>query len=219
VGMIDYRRFDRVLARCEEVAAEPEIDGSVKRVFEGRLKAPAAGFRAAHQKVTATESSFAKENAEALAALSGLDQPFRGARGEVLAVVPTTVLPETLKAQPTDTDRLTAIEGLLDVLDDNAGEDWSKALLSGPFGVGAQQAVKEITEAIAANKQLAAARTERATAYGPAYEAYLAFKRVVREALGPSSKQYQRIHIRGNGTVADEGSVTPEPAPAKVSQG
>jgi len=53
----------------------------------------------------------------------------------------------------------------------------------------------------------------RAAAYGLAYEKYLAFKRVVRDAYGPSSKQYPRIHVRARETdpTPPAPPVTPTP--------
>ena len=75
--------------------------------------------------------------------------------------------------------------------------------------------VKELYEAIEANKVRSSARTERAKAYGPTYEKYIAFKRVVRSARGPHSKEYHhRIHIRG--TAGGEDTVAPTAPAAPV---
>ena len=64
---------------------------------------------------------------------------------------------------------------------------------------------------------MAAARDERAQAYGLAYERYLAFKRVVREVCGSTSKQYKRIHLRMAGLVeGDEPAPAPLPEPPKT---
>jgi hypothetical protein len=197
MGAIDYERFYRVLTRCGEIAREQGMKSSVVRVYGDVLKTAASTFRGAHQGVTHAESSFKKEAAEAIAALSALDAPYREARSVVLAFAPETVLPDTLKAQKTDTDKLNAIEELLDVLDDHTGEAWADEQSQSGFGKQAAETVKELNEAIAANKALAAAGELRAQAYGPAYERYLRFKRVVRDALGAKSKQYKRIHVRG----------------------
>jgi hypothetical protein len=120
------------------------------------------------------------------------------------AFVVGVVLPDTLKAQRTDTDQVDAIEDLVAIVDEHAGEPWAEVIASGEFGQKAPQTIKEIHEAIEANKGLSEARTARAAAYGPAYEAYLKFKRVVRDALGPASKQYKRIHFRDASTSAKE---------------
>jgi hypothetical protein len=128
--------------------------------------------------------------------------------------VPEASLPATLKVQPTDTDKLNAIEALVDALDDHASEAWAEEQAKGTFGLLAPRTVNELNEAIAANKAFADARDERATAYGPAYERYLRFKRVVRDGLGAKSKQYKRIHVRA--TSVEE---APEEAPPKSEGG
>jgi hypothetical protein len=125
-----------------------------------------------------------------------LDEPFRTARSTALAFDPTLVLPEPLEVQPTDTDRVTAIETIIDVVDDHIGAPWADEILAGELGTKGPNVVREINEAIAANKNVSAARQARAEAYGPTYERFLRFKRVVRDALGPSSPQYRRIHGR-----------------------
>jgi len=206
MGLIDYGRFTRIMKRCGEIAAEPGMHKSVVRVYDEVLKGGATAYLAADGGVTAAESSFAKENKEASIALDGLDAPYRVARSTTAAFVTGIQLPDTLKAQRTDTDKMSAIEGLLDMLDHHAGEPWADELVQGEFGQKAATTIKEIGEAIAANKGLSEARETRAAAYGPAYERYLRFKRVVRDALGAKSKQYKRIHIReGSGNGAEDG--------------
>jgi hypothetical protein len=168
------------------------------------LKGPADTFLAAQKSVTAGESAAAKEGSEASAALESIDKPYREARAVTLAYLPTLKVPDTLKRQPTDTDKMTAIESLLDAIDDHVGTPWADEVLSGEFGERAPQAIKEISESVEANKSLAGAKQARAAAYGPAYEKYLAFKRVVRDVHGPASKEYKRIHLRASGGGAEE---------------
>jgi hypothetical protein len=215
MGAIDYGRFQRILQRCAEVATEPTVKPSVSRVYHETLRAAAEAFLYAHAAVRKTETAFRKENREALDALASLNAPYREARSVVLAFAPETVLPDTLRSLSTDTDRLDAIEQLLDTLDDHAGEAWADELTQGTFGQLAASAVKELNEAIVANKALSAAREARAAAYGPAYERYLRFKRVVRDALGPKSRQYQRIHLRSPSATDEAPETLPEP-PATV---
>jgi hypothetical protein len=193
---IDYTRFNRVLTRSAEIAVEPGMKPSIVRVYNDVLKEPAARFRTAHRAVSQAEGNFRKENSEALDALNALDRPYRETRSVVLAYAPSVILPATLKVQKTDTDKLNAIESLIDTLDDHAGAAWAEEQTKGTFGQLAPQTVIELNEAIAANKALSGARDERAAAYGPAYERYLRFKRVVRDGLGARSKQYKRIHVR-----------------------
>ena len=113
---------------------------------------------------------------------------------------------------------MNAIEKLLDVLDEHVGQPWADDLIQGEFGTKGAKAVKELNESIAANKALNKAQMARAQAYGPAYEKYLRFKRVVRDALGPSSKQYRRIHLRASSGDVEGDSAPPAsagaPAPA-----
>jgi hypothetical protein len=216
---IDYGSFTRLLLRCREVAEEPGMKTSVVTVYDAVLKDRATSYLTAADAFTAAETSFAKENKESLAALAELDGPYREARSVMLAIKPETKLPDTLKVQPTDTDKLKAIEDLLDAIDDHVGEDWADKLLQDAFAVKAPQTIKEVNEAIAANKALSQAQEKRAEAYGPAYERYLRFKRVVREALGSKSKQYKRIHLRSaaggaeGGSGGEGGGQGPTPAP------
>jgi len=216
---IDYDRFTRILTRCAELATDPAQPPILGSVYKAMAEEKITKFLTASKKVDAALTAFAKENREALKALDALDAPYRVARAAVLAVLPEAVLPDTLKSQPTDTDKLNAIERLLDVIDDNAGKPWADTLLQGPFGQQAPGTIKEINEAITASTARSAALTDRAAAYGPAYEVYLAFKRVVRNACGPGSKEYRRIHLRASPGSAGKGeagadATDGEPAPS-----
>ena len=215
MGGIDYARFSRVLLRCAEVASEQGIKLSVVRVYQDTLKSAAEAFLAADVAVRKAETAFKREQREAIEALDSLDRPYREVRSMVLAFAPESVLPETLRVQPTDTDKVDAIEKMLDAIDDHAGEAWADELSEGTFGQLAAATVQEIGEAIAANKGLASSREARAAAYGPAYERYLRFKRVVREALGAKSRQYQRIHLRSPNARDDAPDTLPEPPETK----
>jgi hypothetical protein len=217
MSTIEYGRFHRVLTRSAEVATEPGMKPSIVRVYNDVLKSASDRFGAAHLSVGRAEASFRKENKEALDALGALDQPYREARSVVLAFVPQATLPDTLKAQPTDTDKLLAIEALIDLLDEHAGKEWADELSKGEIGQLAPRTVIELNESIAANKALADAREERATAYGPAYERYLRFKRVVRDGLGPKSKHYKRIHLRA--TSAEEAPEEASPSQGEGGEG
>lgn len=202
MSTIDYSRFERLTTRCEEIAAEPGMKASVVRVYHEIFRSEGTAFLEAHRAVTAAETAFSKEGSEASQALAALDAPYREARSVVLAFAPETKLPDTLKSLKTDTDQLNAIEALLDVFDDHTGQAWADEQAQSGFGATAAATVKELNEAIAANKALAAAREARARSYGPAYEKYLRFKRVVRDALGATSKQYKRIHLRAAAETA-----------------
>jgi hypothetical protein len=208
---IDYDRFNRLLTRCGEVAAEPGMKKSVVRVYADVLKDAADQFQQAHWAIQQAETASGSEVNDALSALTALDAPYREARSVVLAYVPAARLPDTLKTQPTDTDKLNAIEGLLKVLDEHAGKPWADEQKLGEFGQQSPKTLTEIKEAITASKALAAARAKRANAYGPAYDRYLRFKHVVRDGLGSKSPQYKRIHVRASRTAEEQQAPTPAP--------
>jgi hypothetical protein len=202
---IGHERFARVITRSIEIANEPNANAIVVTVFKETLADAATAYLAAEAAVSTAITAFAKENREALDALAALDAPYRVARATVLAILPETNLSNTLKSQHTDTDQLNAIAHLLDVINAYVGKEWADTLLAGEFGTLAPKTTQELTESIAANKALSKAKTDRAAAYGPTYEKYLRFKLVVRNAYGPASKQYRRIHLR-----ASPGASSPE---------
>lgn len=221
MAFVEYDLMFRLLSRAAEISAEPSMNAGVVSVYNGVLKPAADAFQKAHYDVADAAGANGKESREAGEAFAGLDAHYKVARSVVLAFVPEAVLPKTLGALKTDTDKLNAIERLLDVLNDHAGEAWADQILSGDFGTLGAQAVKELDESIAANKALAKARDVRAEALGPAYEKFIAWKRVVRAALGSTSKQYKRIHVRSGPFVDDdktekEGPEPPAPAVAPL---
>jgi hypothetical protein len=214
MGNIHFNRFKRLLTRCQEVASEPAMNAGVVAVYTGVFKPVADAFLKAHAAVGEGKSDLAEQGSEAAVALREMDPLYRVARSVLLAFKPGAVLPITLGSQPTDTDKMNAIEDLLKALNKHAGEAWADAQLQGAFGVSGAKAVTSMKEAIAASKALSKAREDRASAYEPAYVGYLAFKRVVRDALGSKSKQYKRIHLRDTGADAgaDAGADTGENA-------
>src|SRR5690606_36481346 len=123
-------------------------------------------YLAAHRGLPVAEGAAGKEVREAAEALARLDQPYREARAVALAYVRDAVLPETLSALRTDTDRKMAVEDLVDRIDDHVGEPWADELLAGPFGTEAPKAIQELEEAVAASGGLAKARLRRAETFG-----------------------------------------------------
>ena len=213
----NYGRFQRVLLRSSETKAEVGMKASVVRVYEETLRPAAEVYLAAHSATTKAESAFRKATKEASKALVTFDAPYREARSVVRAFAPETVLPDTLKAQPTDTDQLNAITTLVSTLNDHSGEAWADEIAQGEFGQLAATTVVKLNAAIAADKQLASARAARAAAYGPAYERYVRFKGVVRNALGSKSRQYKRIHLRATSSASDDAPET-KPDPVVVAR-
>lgn len=196
MAAMDYAKMARMLTRCAEIADSANVKPLVKTTYLGILEGPATAYLNAQRDVTKMESANAKETSEAEMALEALDQPYRETRSVVKAFVPTIHVPMTLKQLPTDTDRLNAIEALLDVVNEYKATSWGGDLMNGAFAQKAAMSRKEFEEAIAANKHLGEARMNRTATYEPAYEAYLRFKRVVRDAYGHTSVEYKRIHLR-----------------------
>lgn len=217
MSAIEYGRFQRVLLRCAELAAEAGMKASVVRMHDETLRPWAEAYLEAQGAVVKAGAAFRKEHRGAAEALAAFDAPYREAHRVVRAFAPEAVLPDTLKAQPTDTDKLNALDQLLDTLDDHSGEAWADEIAEGALGQRAAAAVREMNEAIAADMQFAQARDARAAAYGPAYERYLRFKRLVRDALGSKSRQYKRIHLRTQRSAAEDGPVTrPDPVVVRL---
>lgn len=198
---IDYAKMGRILCRCTEIAEAANVKAVVKTTYDGVLKGASKAYLDANRAVVKAESAYAKEMNEAEVALETLDQPYREARSVVKAFIPTVKVPVTLKQLPTDTDRVNAIDTLVDVVDDHQATTWAVELVTGSFGQKAQPTITELKEAIGASKALADAKATRAATFDPAYKAYLRFKRVVRDALGAKSIEYKRIHLRGSPTA------------------
>jgi hypothetical protein len=211
---IDHVRFHRVASRCVEVAEEQDAPPVLVEVYKTSVEQPLQKYLSASTAVQDAWSHASAQGAEASEALAALDGPYRVARSATAAVVRNVKLPDTLKAQPTDTDKQNAIERLLDVINQYAGQPWADVLLTGEFGQKGAAALKEVGEAIEADKALQKARSARAQAFGPAWKAYRSFKRLVRDALGASSKQYRRIHVRSGAGLPEVGE--DEEAPPSV---
>jgi hypothetical protein len=216
MAAIDHDRFNRVLTRCAELAAEPGMKQSIVRVHTDILKDASDHFRSAHWDVQQAQTAYGEKSADAERVLAALDAPYRETRSVVLAFVPAAKLPDTLKVQPTDTDRQNAIESLRKVLDSHTGKPWADEQKIGEFGQQAPAALVVLSKAIATNNALADARHARTVAYDAAYERYLRFKQVVRDALGQSSKHYKRIHLRRS-SQGDDLS-TPATAPVTAEE-
>jgi hypothetical protein len=194
---IDYATFFRLLIRCEEIATAEGARPGVVLVHDRCLAPVAKSFRDAHTNMPAAQSAARKARATAAVTFASFDVLYREARAVVLAFVPTLVLPETLKSQPTDTDRVNAIRELCRILESNAGAIWADELRQGAFGAAAATAVLDLKAIAMADERFATARQARATLYKEARVQFFAFKRVVREAYGSKSHEYRRIHLRG----------------------
>lgn len=213
---IEMAVFYRLLNRSAEIAAQKDMHSGVVYVYTNLLAAPAEEFRQAYDAMTAAESNRSTEKRRFGEAVLVLDKHYKVARSVLLAFAPEIVLPDTLKAQRTDTDKVHAAGRLLEALTPFVGQAWADEMRTGAFGTLTKALQSEHTETLAAESAFAKVREERLAAFEPAYEQFLAFKRVVRDALGPKSKQYRRIHIRAkpNATETESettrGSATPQ---------
>lgn len=209
---IDYVRFDRVLSRAEELVQRPDVDVSVKRVYEDKLAPVAVAFRAGHSGLKNAEVMAKKERSEGLAALEQIDQPYRKTRVVAQQYVKDLAFPKTLKSLPTETDKRDAVRGMLEIIDLHDDEPgWAADLSAGEFGRLAPEAIREISEWIEANGNLEKAVRARMDAYNAAYEPFLRFREVVRTVYSPSSVHYRRLLVRSNGKLAVEDPVDVDP--------
>jgi hypothetical protein len=203
MNRINFQRMNRLLLRSEEVVAEPAMSSTVINIYNDALKPKAEAYRNAFDAIAIAESKHKEKKAEVSVAIKAFAEPYKAARASVLAVSPTKVLPATLSAQGTDTDTLYAIKTLVKAIKEYIGQSWADGLLNGEFGAESADVMTKLSDSILANKALAEATTARAEAFEPAYAAFMAFKRVVRHALGAKSKQYKRLHIRSTKSASE----------------
>jgi len=199
MAAIDYARFALVLRRCAEIAADNVAEKQVSRAYALSLREAAEPFLAAHDAVAVAERAFERDvrNKKLVEAVAALDASYGVARGVVKQYFPDAGLPDSLKAMPSLFERAIAVETLLNILDDSVvDETWAAREIMGAFGASAPVVLKDLGEAALASAPLGRASQARASAYAPAFERHLVFKRVVRQVLGPQSGQYQSIHWR-----------------------
>jgi hypothetical protein len=214
---MNHIHLRRAMKRAKEIASEKDVHAAVVEVFKSVVEQPADAYLTAFTKLEDAEDAMHKETREAQQALDAFKQIYATCRSVLRAHKPDNKLPARLDACPTDTDKVTAVERMLHVLEGYKTEKWAQDQLAGDFGTNAPKVIKEVQEAIDANKAVSAARDDRASTSGLAYEKLIAFKRVVRDACGPSSKQYTRIHIRRGASEEEEepgggtGGSTPGP--------
>lgn len=194
---VEFAVFARVAVRCEEIAGEPGAPQVLANVYQASTGQPLARFLDAMAAVEAATTRARDATAGMALLLGEMDQLFRVGRSTMAAVLPETTLPRTLKAQRTDTDKREAIRQLVETIAANAGQAWADTLLQGELGAKAAVTMQRLDQAIHAQNALQAARTERSRSFRPAWEAYMSFKRLVRDTLGAKSRQYHRIHLRG----------------------
>ena len=223
---VEFRVFARLVVRCGEIAGQPGAPQVLLAVYQAACEQPLARFLNAMTAVDDATTRASEAITRRERGLEEMDRQLRIGRSAVACVLPGTKLPATLKKQPTDTDKRSAIQRLVDLITPHAGQPWADALLQGVFGQTAAKAIQQINEAIEAQNALQKAKTERSQAFQPAWDAYIRFKQLVRDTLGSTARQYRRIHLR-NASPAEE-EETPalaettaalsEPAPAGSSE-
>ncbi|EYF05385.1 hypothetical protein [Chondromyces apiculatus] len=207
----EFNKFRRVALRCAEVANEPGAPAVLVTVYAASVAGPLQAYLAAEAGVEAAMNRLNRAESQMNERIEGIDQQFRVVRSAVTAVQPDLEVPVTLKMQRTDTDKRMAIEQLVAVVTTCAGQPWADGLLQGEFGDMAEVAVAQFTECAEAANALQKARNDRLAAAEPAWEAYMRFKRLVRETLKSTSRQYRRLHLRSGKPLEDD-----EEEPGKV---
>jgi hypothetical protein len=217
---VEFAVFARLADRCGEIAGETGAPPVLVTVYQASCAQPLAAYLSAMTAIedATTRAKNATSGMERM--LEDMEQQFRIARCAVTAILPETKLPDTLKSQPTDTDKRRAIERLVEIITPHAGQPWADALLQGEFGQSAGAAVQQLNAAIEAQNALQKAKSDRTAALKPAWDAFLRFKRLVRSTLGSTARQYRRIHLRGGAAKVEEmpeeeapGEEAPEEAP------
>ena len=206
---VDFDVFNRLATRCSEVVTEAGASPVLVSVYQKSSEQPLTRFADAHTAVERGEVRENKARNNLDKTLEEMDPLFRMARSAVAAVLPEEVLPDTLKMQPTDTDKRNAISKLLGIISKHGGEAWADTLLQGDFGQKAPIAEQQLNEAIEASNAVQKARSDRAAAFDPAWGAFLKFKRLVRDTYGATSKQYRRLRLRTSAAAVSE-DVPPE---------
>lgn len=190
---VSYDLLRRQLERADESLTQPELPAALRSLHAARVAGPAAAYRAAYDALVRAEDAAAKERREMREAVTGIAAAYRFTRALVAGHQPDLVLPDSLTKLTTDTDRKLAIESLLHRIESNAGTAWADELAQTEFATKAAAVVQEIHEDITARASLSKAVEARAVAFGPAYEAMIAYRIAVRAGVGSASPIYRRL--------------------------
>jgi hypothetical protein len=197
MSSIDYSRFALVLQRCKEIVADTTAAAQIRASYREVLEESAEAYLVAHDKATKAEHQFERQNAHFGEAFKALEPSYCSSRLVVKEHFPDAGLPGSLDELTTLFDKASAVETLLNILDDTfIDEAWAALEINSGFGRKAPALVRELGEAVVASAPFVTTLDARAVAYGPAFERHLVFKRMVRQLAGPHSGQYQSIHWR-----------------------
>jgi len=200
---IKFSGFARRCNRCDAIRIEPGAPQVLVDVYQ-TIGQPLQAFSESMQRVKGAEKRLNDAEAGRTSSLAVMEKQFRVTRAAVAAMVPTTVLPDTLKSQRTDTDKRHAILELKSAVEEHAGAAWADNLMQGEFGQKAPAAILHLTEYIEAGNALQKAKADRVSAFGPAWSAFVKYKRLVEATLGSSSRQYQGLRLRTVSASSDE---------------
>ena len=208
-----HRQFFRLLTRAQEIASQAGISKQVSQVHAAVLAPVADVYCENHGAVDVAYSKLQTAKLALGTTFAVFDGCYRTTRSVALAFHPALKVPETLKQQPTDTDRLTAIKTLVDLVTSYSAEEWAKDQLSGEFGALSTTYVAELKQVITYAKDHSDAVQTRIGSFPEAYDKFLRFKQVVKDTLGASSLEYRRLKVpvrRGkkDETEADEKAPT-----------
>jgi len=206
---IEFRVFARLATRILEIVNAPDANPVLCAVYQASCEQVFTRYLNAHTAVDDATTRASEATTRVEGGLEKMEQQFRIGRSALATISPDTKLPDTLKSQPTDTDKRTATLRLIELITPHAGQAWADALLQGTFHQTALDYVERLNASITAQNALQSAKTERAAAFEPAWGPYINFKRLVRDTLGSTSRQYRRIHVR-SASSAEEESTTAE---------
>lgn len=195
--------FARLCKRCREIMMEAGAPQVFVDIYQSASGQPLQQYSDLTKEVKRARSRANRATKAKDRALGEMDSLFLSARAAVVAVDPGRELPATLKRAPTDTDKREAVEELVEALADHAGEAWADNMAQGAFGQKAPATIQAIDDYIAALNALQKAKAARKAAFASAWEAFLAYKGLVRSTLGAASRQYQRLRLR-NAASDDE---------------
>lgn len=207
MAAVDYTRFYRLVDRVKEVRVAPGAPPLVVIVYQRATEAPLARFSTAHVGVDDATTRLNQANDEIAKNIEAMKRYSNTALAVIAALLPQTKLPGPLTAQATDTDRRQMLQRLFTIITPHAGEDWADELLQGDFGTLGTLFIGYLNDAIQAANDLQAAKTERAASFEPAWQAFIAFRRVVRSQFGPKARQHRRLQVRK--VESDEEDETP----------
>ena len=183
---IDQQRFDQLLQRCAELAAEVSV---VHGAWEEHLRRAAENWQAAHWQVQRLERSHLRADP---AQLEALQPAYQTARRMALRNLDDLSIAAALDSQQPQ-QSLYDVHELMESARQYQPEPWALAVLRGEFGRQATRILQPAWKAMQADRALRSAIEQREHLRIEANEGYQAFRRAVRAILGSQSEAARRI--------------------------